>query len=256
MKQGVRDTRRGAWPVALMEVAAALGGLGVVSVFAAAWLGLPGRAGWAAAGVLLAVAALALSRWPDLRTTLGPANRVTLGRAVLVAMVAGALVVPAWVQQHALWVALVAGVALALDGVNGWVARRCRCASAFGARFDMELDAFLILVLCVHLLSMGKAGHWVLAIGAMRYAFVAAMRVWPWLDAPLPERGRRKLVCVAGRQPAVVPVAAGGCAHRGAAARAGVGAAGGFVRGRCALVVLAPRTWRAGGSKLRCKCLA
>ena len=196
MKQGVRDTRRGAWPVALMEVAAALGGLGVVSVFAAAWLGLPGRAGWAAAGVLLAVAALALSRWPDLRTTLGPANRVTLGRAVLVAMVAGALVVPAWVQQHALWVALVAGVALALDGVDGWVARRCRCASAFGARFDMELDAFLILVLCVHLLSMGKAGHWVLAIGAMRYAFVAAMRVWPWLDAPLPERGRRKLVCV------------------------------------------------------------
>ena len=179
-----------------MEVAAALGGLGVVSVFAAAWLGLPGRAGWAAAGVLLAVAALALSRWPDLRTTLGPANRVTLGRAVLVAMVAGALVVPAWVQQHALWVALVAGVALALDGVDGWVARRCRCASAFGARFDMELDAFLILVLCVHLLSMGKAGHWVLAIGAMRYAFVAAMRVWPWLDAPLPERGRRKLVCV------------------------------------------------------------
>ena len=60
----------------------------------------------------------------------------------------------------------------------------------------MELDAFLILALCVHLLVMGKAGSWVLAIGAMRYVFVAAMRIWPWLDGPLPESKRRKLVCV------------------------------------------------------------
>jgi hypothetical protein len=60
----------------------------------------------------------------------------------------------------------------------------------------MELDAFLILALCVHLLVMGKAGSWVLAIGAMRYVFVAAMRIWPWLDGPLPESRRRKLVCV------------------------------------------------------------
>ncbi len=43
---------------------------------------------------------------------------------------------------------------------------------------------------------MGKAGPWVLAIGAMRYAFVAAMRPWPWLERPLPESRRRKLVCV------------------------------------------------------------
>ena len=41
-------------------------------------------------------------------------------------------------------------VALALDGVDGWWARRTGTCSAFGARFDMEVDAFLILVLSVY----------------------------------------------------------------------------------------------------------
>jgi phosphatidylglycerophosphate synthase len=193
--RGLASGRRSV-PVAVLELLAALGGLAGISALGATSVGLPSPAMWAAAGVMLAVCAAILHQWPDPHTTLGPANRVTLGRAVLVALVAGALAAPAWVQQHAPWVAATAGVALALDGVDGWVARRWRCASAFGARFDMELDAFLILVLCVHLLVMGKAGSWVLAIGAMRYVFVAAMRVWPWLDGPLPESSRRKLVCV------------------------------------------------------------
>ncbi len=196
MKEGGVCSPQRQLPVAVLEVAAAFMLLAVLSAFAAGMVELPRQAMWAAAGVLLAVCAAILYQWPDPRTTLGPANRVTLGRAVLVALVAGAIAAPAWVQQHAAWVAALAAVALALDGVDGWVARRWRCASAFGARFDMELDAFLILALCVHLLVMGKAGSWVLAIGAMRYVFVAAMRIWPWLDGPLPESRRRKLVCV------------------------------------------------------------
>ena len=40
-----------------------------------------------------------------------------------------------------------ATVALVLDYVDGWVARRTGTASALGARFDGEVDAFLILVL-------------------------------------------------------------------------------------------------------------
>ncbi|WEN42243.1 hypothetical protein CKCBHOJB_01828 [Thauera sp. GDN1] len=196
IEEGGLASGRRSLPVAVLELLAALGMLLGLCALGATFVALPGRAMWAAAGVLVAACALVLSRWPDPRTTLGPANRVTLGRAVLVALVAGTLAAPVWAQHHAAWVAVVAGIALALDGVDGWVARRWRCASAFGARFDMELDAFLILVLCAHLLLMGKAGSWVLVIGAMRYGFVAAMRVWPWLDGPLPESGRRKLVCV------------------------------------------------------------
>ena len=44
---------------------------------------------------------------------------------------------------------LLSSVALALDGVDGQVARRTRTVSALGARFDMEVDAFLVLVLSV-----------------------------------------------------------------------------------------------------------
>src|SRR5690606_19124180 len=83
-------------------------------------------------------------------------------------------------------------VALALDAVDGYVARRTGTASALGARFDMEVDAFLLLVLC--LLVAPWAGGWVLAIGAMRYAFVVASWLLPWMRAPLPPRYWRKVV--------------------------------------------------------------
>jgi phosphatidylglycerophosphate synthase len=108
-------------------------------------------------------------------------------------------------------------VALALDAVDGQVARRTRTASEFGARFDMEVDAFLILVLSVHV--AGLVGPWVLAAGLMRYAFVGAGRAWPWLRGSLPPNLPAKAVaavqgvvlvvaCVAGPVVSTVLVAA------------------------------------------------
>ena len=196
MERGGSCIRRGGPPRLWLELAGGFGGLVVLLALAMATLGLPVAAAWAAGAVSLAIGALVRHFWPEPRRGLGPANLVTLARAVLVALLAGALAAPAWVSDHALPVAALAAVVLLLDGVDGWVARHWHCESDFGARFDMELDAFLILALCVPLLVMGKAGSWVLAIGAMRYVFVAAMRIWPWLDGPLPESKRRKLVCV------------------------------------------------------------
>ena len=46
--------------------------------------------------------------------------------------------------------------------------------SAFGARFDMEVDALLIQVLAVLAWQWDKAGPWVLMSGLLRYVFVAA----------------------------------------------------------------------------------
>ena len=126
----------------------------------------------------------------------GRASQVTLARSGLVALLAGALFEPVLYQELAWWLAGLALAALILDGVDGWLARRLRESSDFGARFDMEVDAALILVLCFGLIAADKAGAWVLAIGLMRYAFVAGARLWPWLDAPLPSSFRRKLVCV------------------------------------------------------------
>src|SRR5207237_10514210 len=96
--------------------------------------------------------------------------------------------------QHAQVAMLVslAAVALGLDAVDGWVARRTRTGT-LGARFDGEVDAFLILVLSIYVAR--AAGAWVLAIGAARYVFLAAG--WPlsWMRAPLPPRHWRKVVC-------------------------------------------------------------
>ena len=102
---------------------------------------------------------------------LGPASWVTLARASLGVGVA-ALVASSFDQHEpvALLVSLTA-VALALDAVDGWVARRTRM-TAFGARFDGEVDAFLILVLSVYVAR--SIGAWVLAIGGARYVFLAA----------------------------------------------------------------------------------
>jgi phosphatidylglycerophosphate synthase len=90
--------------------------------------------------------------------------------------------------------------------VDGRVARRTGTASAFGARFDMEVDAFLILVLSVYVAPV--AGWWVLAIGAARYLLVAAGWMLPWLHGTLPPRPWCKVVAVV--QGVVLTIAAAG----------------------------------------------
>ncbi|MCX4987411.1 MULTISPECIES: CDP-alcohol phosphatidyltransferase family protein [unclassified Streptomyces] len=167
-----------------------------------------GPAGWLT-GLAFGIATWAVLTRALRRTqpsSFGPANRVTLGRAILVGGVT-ALVADSF--QSSPPVSLLVGltaVALILDGVDGKVARRTGTSSALGARFDMEVDAFLILVLSVYVgMSLGP---WVLLIGTMRYAFVAAARVMPWLNAALPPSMARKTV--AAMQGVILLVAGAG----------------------------------------------
>ena len=125
----------------------------------------------------------------------GPANQVTTMRAVVVSLIVG-LIGEASAPALAAAVVGASVVATALDGVDGWLARRHAIASDFGARFDMEVDALLILALSVLAWTFGKAGAWVVASGAMRYAFVAGGAWLPWLRAPLPPSRRRQTICV------------------------------------------------------------
>ncbi|MBT2323399.1 CDP-alcohol phosphatidyltransferase family protein [Variovorax paradoxus] len=128
----------------------------------------------------------------------GPANRVTLARLALIALIAACVGEPLADAHTMAWgVILVGTTAALLDAVDGPLARRGGLASEFGARFDMEADALTVLVLCLLVFHFDKAGAWVLAAGLMRYAFVLAMRPWPWMARPLPPSQRRKAVCVA-----------------------------------------------------------
>jgi phosphatidylglycerophosphate synthase len=172
-----------------------------------------GRAGWvvgAACAVTMAAAlARGLARNP--RDRMGPASWVTLVRATLAVGVA-ALVADSFARDTpvALLVSL-AAVALTLDLVDGWVARRTGTHSELGARFDAEVDAFLILALSVYVAQ--AYGEWVLLIGAAHYLFLAGEWKLPWMRAPLPPRRWRKVV--AATQGVVLTVAAAGVLPRG-----------------------------------------
>src|SRR3984885_6970036 len=180
--------------IAALAVGVGLAGVGLSST------------AWAVGGTcgLITNAALARGLSYYRADRLGPADWVTLTRATLVAVVA-ALVVDSFGQpaRVPLLVSL-ASVALVLDAVDGAVARRTRTTATLGARFDAEVDAFLILVLSVYVAR--SVGPWVLAIGAARYAFLAAGWVLPWMREPLPPRYWRKFV--AATQGIVLTVAA------------------------------------------------
>jgi phosphatidylglycerophosphate synthase len=174
-----------------------------------AGLGEPGWLVGVACAVTMATAlARGLAHDPEER--LGPASWVTLTRATLAVGVA-ALVADSFARDTpvALLVALSA-VALALDALDGPLARRTGTATALGARFDGEVDAFLILALSVYVAA--GYGAWVLAIGAARYLFLAGEWRLAWMRAPLPPRRWRR--AVAATQGIVLTVVAAGVLPR------------------------------------------
>ncbi|MDE0081528.1 MAG: CDP-alcohol phosphatidyltransferase family protein [Gammaproteobacteria bacterium] len=127
---------------------------------------------------------------------IGVANRITLLRSTWVLAIGGLVLHDPVFPSAVWWIIALSIAAMVLDGVDGHVARRFGAASPFGARLDMEVDAFLLLVLSVLVWQGGKVGEWVLAVGGIRYFFVAAGWIWPPLRAELPASQRRKAVCV------------------------------------------------------------
>src|SRR5918998_1047532 len=124
-------------------------------------------------------------------------------RTVRLETLLGALATPALLV-------VLSRVALGLDNVDGRVARRTGTVTPFGARFDGEVDAFLILVLSVAVSR--EYGAWVLVIGAARYLHLAAEWLVPWMAAPLPARYWGKVV--AAVQGVVLTVAVSGLLPR------------------------------------------
>ena len=213
-------------------------------------VGLSGS-GWVvgiACGVITnAALARGLARYGADR--LGPADRVTLTRATLAGGVA-ALTADSFGRPAAVTtlVALTV-VALVLDAVDGWVARRTETASTLGAHFDMEVDAFLILVLSVYVArSAGAVGardrRGALRVRRGRLAAAVDARA---AAAALLAQGRRgdpgRRADVRGRRRSAPLVD-----HRGAGRRAGL--AGRVVRPRRAVApaVERHRSWSRPGA--------
>jgi phosphatidylglycerophosphate synthase len=159
---------------------------------------------WAVVGAMPAgLAAVAVIRRRPRTTT--PADRVTLLRTVLACAcaAAAAAAVLGDVPARTGWLLALAITTLALDAVDGWVARRTGTSSAAGALLDMQVDAGVLLVLSAAVAT--DLGPWVLVIGAMRYVFVAAVWLRPAWAVTLPRSRFR--VTVAAVQGAVLATA-------------------------------------------------
>ncbi|GAB2847091.1 CDP-alcohol phosphatidyltransferase family protein [Microbacterium insulae] len=187
-------------PMSMVHLAPLLSALaGVAGLLVVNGVAALSAAGWITGSAYLVVSGVLLAR--GLRRaeaeSFGWPNAVTAARSTLTALVT-ALVATSFTDPipAPLLVALTT-TALILDAVDGWLARRTRTETALGARFDMEVDAFLLLALSAYVAQ--DLGWWVLTIGVLRYAFVAAGWALPWMRATLPPRYWRKVVtAVAG----------------------------------------------------------
>ena len=181
-------------PLLRFLAAVLLGGLGLLPSVAYLLVGPQPKALGLALAVYACAAALTTAAFAVARPLerVGLCNLVTLLRLVLTAALVAPLAAPGATGA----ILAVATLALLLDGVDGWLARWQGTASAFGARFDMEVDAGLGLILALNAWTAGIVGPAVLLLGLPRYAFAAAGRLLPWIARPLPERYGRKVVCV------------------------------------------------------------
>ena len=197
-QQVTRDAQDGR----LVRGAMTAGAVGAIGVLATAWTlatVLSLGAGYAAASVAVFLATMVLVvgtvRAHQPHRYLGTANAVTIMRLALAALLV-ALLGEATTPALALSGTMAGLITLGLDGLDGRLARRLGTTSRFGARFDMEVDAWLTLVLSLLVWHFDKAGVWVLASGLLRYVFLGAGLLMPWLRQPLPPRRRRQAVCV------------------------------------------------------------
>lgn len=190
----------------LREAAFVFGGIALVLAIAAPAAARLAASDWRFVGVAFSVygavatlALLGLGAHPFRR--LGLANTVTGIRAGLTALVAAGLVEVERLghgKDEPLAWALIAVVilALALDGVDGFAARRNGTTSRYGERFDMEVDALLILILSILAVASQQTGLFAILLGTMRYLYVALHAALPRLSTTLKPSRARKAICV------------------------------------------------------------
>ena len=182
---------------ALLQVGAGLGATLILGWLAEAWAEFPATQ-IVIAGLLFVVFMGFILLWlpehaPHRR--LGAANRITIFRAALVANLAAATAFPSTLAAHELALTAIMLITFALDGVDGWVARRLSLSSRFGTRLDQELDALFTLALALVIFRMEITGAWILLAGAWHYFFHGLRGAFPAFRNALPFSQRRRIIC-------------------------------------------------------------
>lgn len=123
------------------------------------------------------------------------ANALT-GARLIGASVLGVAATAPRVETHGT-VFAAAGLALiALDGLDGYLARRLDRTSSLGARFDGAVDAYLTLILAAAAFFADRTGAWILVAGLLRYGYVLIAPLIRRPGAELRRSGRARVVFV------------------------------------------------------------
>lgn len=116
---------------------------------------------------------------------LGLANWLSLLRGALLAMASGFPLIP----PPAGWLAWLPGaiflLAVLLDFIDGYAARRSGQVTPLGQALDLQLDGLAMLVGSALVVHYGQAAVWYLLVGLARYLFVAGIWVRKRFGLPL-----------------------------------------------------------------------
>jgi phosphatidylglycerophosphate synthase len=129
--------------------------------------------------------------WSSLYPAGGLANHVTFTRFIV--LILSVSIHP--LLHPFVFTGLVIVVMIA-DGIDGYLARRLKQNSEFGAVFDMEVDAFLALSLSFLIWQKHPDAFWVLVAGSLRYLFVILYHLLGWHKRKRPEMPEAKLIAV------------------------------------------------------------
>ena len=86
------------------------------------------------------------------------------------------------------------GTAIALDGLDGYLARKYNQASELGGLFDMTTDAFLVLLLSCLLVKNYEVPYWILGIGYLHHGYTLLIHLLNWQDLIIPKNPIGKYV--------------------------------------------------------------
>jgi CDP-diacylglycerol--glycerol-3-phosphate 3-phosphatidyltransferase len=112
---------------------------------------------------------------PELLPNLGPGNCLTLARGVLVACLAGLLLLPPLPGRLAWTPGILYLLVNIADLLDGYLARRSRHVTRLGEMLDISLDGLGVLVAALLALHYGQVPIWYLSIALARYLFLGGL---------------------------------------------------------------------------------